>query len=222
METPHARAETGRMTRDETRDLARAALILLAASLIRTGWSLRPSPPLLAHLPDVGAQLLEETERLTLEEEEARRPLAEGERLDPNRATETQLRRLPGVGPAMAGRIVAFREEEGGFRSGDDLQRVVGIGPATVRRLEPHLDFSSGLPLELGRRASGDERLIDVNRADETELQVLPGIGPALARRIVEHRTRHGSYRGVDDLLDVPGVGPVVLERIRPLLEVPR
>ncbi|MEX2527511.1 MAG: ComEA family DNA-binding protein [Gemmatimonadota bacterium] len=210
------------MTRDETRDLARAALILLAASLIRTGWSLRPSPPLLAHLPDVGAQLLAETERLTLEEEEAQRPLAEGERLDPNRASELQLRRLPGVGPAMAGRIVASREKEGGFRGANELVRVTGIGPATVSRLEPHLDFSSGLPLELGRTSGGEPGLIDLNRADETELQVLPGIGPALARRVVEHRARHGSYRAVDDLLDVPGVGPVVLERIRPLVEIRR
>ena len=210
------------MTRDETRDLARAALILLAASLIRTGWSLRPSPPLLMHLPDVGAQLLAETERLTLEEEEARRPLAEGERLDPNRATQLQLRRLPGVGPATAGRIVASREEEGGFRSASDLERVTGIGPATVSRLEPHLDFSSGLPLELGRTSDGGSHLMDLNRADESELQRLPGIGPALARRIVEHRIHHGSFRFVDDLLDVPGVGPIVLERIRPLVEVRR
>ncbi len=58
--------------------------------------------------------------------------------------------------------------------------------------------------------------LVDLNTATPAQLEALPGIGPALAQRIVEHRP----YRSVDELLDVPGIGPATLEKIRPLVTV--
>lgn len=61
---------------------------------------------------------------------------------------------------------------------------------------------------------------IDLNRADEVGLQQLPGIGPALAAAIVEHRRRTGPFTTVDELIEVSGIGPVKLERIRPLATV--
>ena len=62
---------------------------------------------------------------------------------------------------------------------------------------------------------------IDVDRASGAELERLPGIGPALAARIVAERTRNGPFRGADQLLRVPGIGPRTLERIRPYLSGP-
>lgn len=56
---------------------------------------------------------------------------------------------------------------------------------------------------------------VDVNRASAAELQALPGIGPAIAGRIVEHREEVGRFRRVADLIRVRGIGPVKLERIR-------
>lgn len=57
---------------------------------------------------------------------------------------------------------------------------------------------------------------VDLNRADVRDLDGLPGIGPVLAARIVEHREKHGSFRSVDELRAVRGVGPRLLERLRP------
>ena len=54
-----------------------------------------------------------------------------------NEATATELIALPGIGPAMAGRILAYRKEHGRFTSVDDLDRIRGIGPATLKRLRP-------------------------------------------------------------------------------------
>jgi len=54
-----------------------------------------------------------------------------------NTATEAELERLPGIGPSLAAKIVADRAAKGPFRSVDDLDRVSGIGPATVERLRP-------------------------------------------------------------------------------------
>ncbi|MBD3167596.1 hypothetical protein GF324_13430 [bacterium] len=58
------------------------------------------------------------------------------ERLNINRATAKQLEELPGVGPVLAGRIVAHRNNYGPFRETRDLLLVRGIGPKTLARLD--------------------------------------------------------------------------------------
>ena len=64
---------------------------------------------------------------------------------------------------------------------------------------------------------SGGSR-IDLNRADLRQLDALPGVGPVLAGRIVEHRRRYGRFQRVEDLLSVRGIGRRLLERLRPYL----
>lgn len=61
---------------------------------------------------------------------------------------------------------------------------------------------------------------ININTADEKALEQLPGVGPAKAKAIVEYRIQHGSYKNVDDLLKVKGIGPKILEKIKDLVEV--
>jgi competence protein ComEA len=58
-----------------------------------------------------------------------------------NSATAKELERLPRVGPALAARIVQWREEHGPFRSIEDLRHVRGIGPATAAKLLPAVTF---------------------------------------------------------------------------------
>lgn len=61
---------------------------------------------------------------------------------------------------------------------------------------------------------------VNLNRASADELQVLPGIGPVLAQRMVDWRKAHGRYRTVDDLQEVKGIGKKRLEQLRPLVTV--
>src|SRR5262245_25039673 len=61
---------------------------------------------------------------------------------------------------------------------------------------------------------------IDLTEAGRGELAQLPGIGPALADRIVSHRQEHGPYASVEALREVKGIGPAILERVRPRLQV--
>lgn len=61
---------------------------------------------------------------------------------------------------------------------------------------------------------------VNLNRASADELQVLPGIGPVLAQRMVDWRKAHGRYRTVDDLQEVKGIGKKRLEQLRSLVTV--
>ena len=56
---------------------------------------------------------------------------------------------------------------------------------------------------------------VNINTATAEELDALPGIGPAKAQAIVDHRKQHGPYRSVDDLKNVKGIGAKRLEKMR-------
>jgi competence protein ComEA len=62
-------------------------------------------------------------------------------KLNLNTATPEQLELLPGVGPAKAERIIAFRQKHGAFKRVADLRRVKGFGRKTLKKLEPFLDI---------------------------------------------------------------------------------
>jgi len=61
---------------------------------------------------------------------------------------------------------------------------------------------------------------LDPSTAPYESLLLLPGVGPTLARRILEDRARHGPYRRPEDLQRVRGIGPRTLKRMRPYLDL--
>jgi len=69
--------------------------------------------------------------------------------VDVDIADAPALEALPGIGPALATRIVQDRERNGPFGSLDGLQRVKGVGPALAAKLQPHVTFSLPPRLEL-------------------------------------------------------------------------
>ncbi len=56
-----------------------------------------------------------------------------------NTATEAELVRLPRIGPAIARRIIRYRQQKGKFRSIDELIKVKGIGPKTLQHIRPYV-----------------------------------------------------------------------------------
>ena len=69
-----------------------------------------------------------------------------------------------------------------------------------------------------GGRASPS--LIDLNTATARELELLPSIGPTMAERIIAYRETNGPFASIDDVENVPGIGPKTLESIRPMATV--
>jgi competence protein ComEA len=66
--------------------------------------------------------------------------------------------------------------------------------------------------------ASAPPAIVHLNGATVEALDALPGVGPALAERIVAFGRENGGFRSVDDLQEVPGIGPVRLEALRGLV----
>ena len=70
-----------------------------------------------------------------------------------------------------------------------------------------------------GKKNNNQMPRVRINSASASELQQLPGIGPALAQRIVDIRSR-GRFASVEDLLRVPGIGKAKLAKLRDYVEV--
>ncbi|MEO0606505.1 MAG: helix-hairpin-helix domain-containing protein [Myxococcota bacterium] len=161
-------------------------------------------PPADARLVPAGHQVRFASGRASLREPSD--PLLVGLPIDVDLAEAYALQAIPGIGSATASRIVADRARRGPFRSVDDLQRVPGVSAATVEAMRPFV-VANGSPL------------VDVNTASAPRLELLPGIGPVLAERIVAHREAHGPFSSIRALTEVPGVRSRVVEQLRDAAE---
>lgn len=225
--------------RSERRALLLGTALVLAGAAARLGfgpdeatWAWRPVDAgsaeggALAEVRDAVAESRDRAARIAT-------PMAPDETLDPNTASVVELQRLRGVGPVLARAIVGHRGRTP-FRTRADLLEVKGIGPATLRRIAPHLDLprpsrSASPGATPGRGAMrppgpspgpGAEGRVDLNRAGRPELEALPGVGPVLAERILEHRRLRGRFVRVEQLLEVRGIGRSRLEDLRPRVTV--
>ena len=61
---------------------------------------------------------------------------------------------------------------------------------------------------------------VNINTASVSEFETLPGIGPTMAQAIVDYRIQYGPFLGIQDILNVPGIGQATFERIKDYLTV--
>jgi len=65
-----------------------------------------------------------------------------------------------------------------------------------------------------------DPQLININRAEAWLLKSLPGIGDTRAQAIVDYRAKNGYFRNIDEMVNVPGIGPETLDNIKELITI--
>ncbi|MFK7920485.1 MAG: helix-hairpin-helix domain-containing protein [Bacteroidia bacterium] len=155
-----------------------------------------------------------------------------------NQADKATWDSLPGIGAKLSDRIVRYRRTRGGFESIDDLQKVYGLKAETFARIQANLWMETSIVLRPQRKAHYAKRkskspyqktryrnrkttqtaIIDLNQADSTQLDALPGIGPTLANRILKYRKILGYYYHVDQLRSVYGLNEENFQRMKPFL----
>jgi competence protein ComEA len=130
---------------------------------------------------------------------------------------------------AGGARVADAVDAAGGLRPDADLVRlylaaplvdgqrvwVPVVGQDTPPEVEPGGGSAGGRGADGGVAA-----IVDLNTATATELEALPGVGPATAQAILDQRRRVGRFRSVDDLLDVRGIGPSKLAALRDRVRV--
>lgn len=164
----------------------------------------------LDRLPGVGASKA----RRIIEDRKANGPFASPE----------DLARVSGIGAGSVDRLaphLAFGKSSRSNQQSPGLSRDrsrsfavgTGDGPFGGSRARSEGNAGSG---------SAPDKILDLNRATAAELQALPGIGPALAERIVSYRVRQGGLKKPEALMEVAGIGPKTYARLAPLVTVRR
>ena len=157
------------------------------------------------------------------------------------RAVRAGLGRL-GAALAEAGQRLVYRRQElavlglllGSALVGFGVEALHRRAPALLERLEAEPERPLARPRgdrsrsphritadrEAAPAPASDAPRLDLNAAPTSALERLPGIGPRLARRIVEERERTGPFRSAQDLRRVRGIGPKTVETLAPLVTV--
>jgi competence protein ComEA len=137
--------------------------------------------------------------------------------------------RRPGLVRLPAGaRVADALQAAGGVLSGTDpawlnLARRVTDGELIVVGVTPPPGASGpgGLAApDGGSTAAAPGAKINLNTATLSQLDTLPGVGPVLAQRIIDHRDRHGGFRSVAELRQVDGIGDARYEQLKELVVV--
>ena len=140
-------------------------------------------------------------------------------KVDLNTASEKELDSLPGVGTATTKKIIAGRP----YSSVDDLSKA-GVSRSVITKITPLVTVGGGTAQAESTKPSTSRshpsppvanQKVDLNTASEKELDALPGVGPATAKKIIAGRP----YSSVDDLSKA-GVSASVIAKIAPLASV--
>lgn len=122
-------------------------------------------------------------------------------------------------------RVNLVRKVRDGMQIRVPVQKVTRTSRTQRKKAQAKSDLGESALGKSGGAKAGSGRnnsmmqIVRINSASAGELQQLPGIGPALAQRIVETRSR-GRFSSADDLLRVPGIGKAKLAKLRDYVEV--
>ncbi|MFT4024582.1 MAG: helix-hairpin-helix domain-containing protein, partial [Flavihumibacter sp.] len=142
---------------------------------------------------------------------------------DPNTIAAEEWVRL-GLNTPLAERIRHYVEKGGRFRKPADIRKIYGMAPEMADRLAPYVRLpetdrvkQAGFPNDR-KPARRQQPAVQINLADSTDWEALPGIGAVLAGRIVRFREKLGGFYAATQLLEVFGLRDSTYRLIEPLL----
>lgn len=141
-------------------------------------------------------------------------------KFDPNTATEDDLLSL-GFPGNLAHRILNYRSKKGKFFIKSDLKKIYGMDSSFYVGLVPFINLPEKKNYVSEKEKDKTEKpkrpevkLFDLNMADTAQLKTIYGIGPVLATRIVEYRSKLGGFISATQLTEVYGLDTAVINRL--------
>lgn len=126
---------------------------------------------------------------------------------------------LPGVYPGEEGqRVFDIIEKAGGFTKDADTNQV-NLSQYIEDEMVIYVPII-GQSVENVPVMDSGNKLLNINKATEMELQTLPGIGPSKASAIMEFREINGGFKEIEDLKKISGIGEKTFEKLAPLISV--
>lgn len=129
----------------------------------------------------------------------------------------------PDVYALPAGSITKDAIQVAGGATGDADLNQVNLAQRLSDGQQIHVPRIGEAPPGVPGQASGAPALsgpVNINTATQAQLEALPHIGPALASRIIAYRTEHGPFARIEDIQQVPGIGPSIFGEIKDLITV--
>ena len=139
---------------------------------------------------------------------------------DPNAIDSAGFVKL-GLKPFIASNILKYRSKGGRFRTKEDFSKVYGIQQEKFKELEPYISIAE---LKIEKQALNSTQksdiIVELNSADTTLLMQVKGIGRGYAKGIVRFRNATGGFVSIDQLMEIYGMRPENLEKIKPFCKV--
>ncbi|RXR33110.1 helix-hairpin-helix domain-containing protein [Flavobacterium piscinae] len=117
-------------------------------------------------------------------------------KIDINQATQEDLIKVYGIGPALSERILKNKESLGGFFSMEQLQFIWGLSPEVIENLNKHFEVTTEPKINK----------VDINNASVKELAKFPYFNYSIAKEIVTHRSMNGEIKNIEDLTKIKGL----------------
>ena len=138
----------------------------------------------------------------------------------------------PGVVKVKEGsRVEDLVKAAGGLTENADISNVnlayvvedgikIRIPSTDDEKNEEYITQSIGEGIIMQEEGNSNSSIVNINTANETELEELPGIGASIAGRIIDYRNKNGKFKDLDDIKNVTGIGESKYEKIKDLIKV--
>lgn len=129
--------------------------------------------------------------------------------IDINAADSASIESLPGIGPTLTRRIIAYRLKLGGFFEKEQLKEVWGLPDSVYQKIKESVIVSQEVTQK-----------ININTASYEQLKVHPYIGYKIAGAIINFRNQHGSFKSLEDIQKIILISDDIFNKIKHYLVV--